>query len=732
MTKLIIAEKYKTAQPFAKAVKATEKHITQNKGNVGYLEGNGWVVTWCAGHVISMDMPDSYDEKYKRWSLDDLPFIPENNKWKYHPSTQEPAKSQWKVLKELINRSDIQEIYHAADADREGEMIVREILREAKAPKNCKYYRLWYTNTTDAAVQRALQEAKPLKDYKALGDAADCRQKLDWIYGLNLTRGYTVYAHSVQNVGRVVSPTINLIVEKQKEIDSFVPQEYAKVTLTCVNDDNETFTAEAKFLDIPEGEAAAKRAKGADATIEKVEKTVEKEKRKLFNTTQLQAEASKRFGYEPEATMKILQDLYDAGYISYPRTKSNSINDDQITETQELPSLAYEKVFVNPKMITTDDFDIMRIVDKKGKGAEEASHTGLLPTNVGINSYQTSIKNNERNRNIFLLISSRMISSVLPDRVLDKVKVDVRVTTDLYKASGSSEREAGFAEFERYINSALKNKETKQKTEQVLPNMNEGDIYKVSKVKNEKKKTTPPNQYTTAQLLTTMENISRLVDDKKMKEKLKDAGLGTAASRDTIIKTIKTNGFVEIKAGKLYPTEKAKKLMALLPEDLKSPIMTGKMEIELDEIARGDGDPKKFIENISNRVELEINNIRSLKPIPDTDRYKDNKTFVAHACPKCGGDIVETDKSFVCKDNCGFIMWRAVASKKIPKTVFKELLENGHSSQKIDGFKSKAGKKFACWLYIDGTLKIVFDFDDNGYKAKNENIIALRNKNKKK
>ena len=731
--KLIIAEKYKVAQSFAKLLGCTKRNITNNNGSVGYVESpdGEWCITWAAGHVIRTLEPDEYSDDYKRWSFDTLPIIP--TVWKYKPSDVNPAKSQWKVLRELVNREDITAIYHAADADREGEMIGREILREAHAPASKEYFRLWYTNTTDAALRRAISEAKPLKDYRPLGEAADCRQKLDWIYGFNMTRAYTLYAHSVQNVGRVVSPTINLIVQRQKEIDDFVPENYAVVTASIKSEKGE-FTADAKFEDIEYAGNLSKTIKGKTATVSKIEKTTENENRKLYNTTQLQADASKRFGYEPDMTMKVLQELYDAGYISYPRTKSNNINADQVEETKDLPKLAWEKVFKSPEMVSPDVFDINRLVVAKGKSAEEASHTGLCPTDVGINEYQKSIKctdsadeMSKRKRNIFLLISMRLICAVMPPRVLDKTKIDIAIEKDMFKATGSVEVSPGFSAFEKYVLSFIKQKKQRKQasSDQLLPDLAEGEQLNCTGGKCSKKTTKPPKQYTTAQLLTTMENISRIVDDKKMKELLKDSGLGTAASRDTIIKTIKNNGFVTTEGGMLYPTQKAIKLMSLLPEDMKSPIMTGQMEIELDAIARGEGSAQEFIESVKERVQKEVDAVKALPPIPDTDRYKDNKVFLKDACPKCGQDVVETDKMMVCKHNCGFKLWRTVAKKKIPKGELKALLETGMTTAKLEGFKSKAGKDFSCWLYIDPEdgLNVKFDFDDNGKNAKN-NFVA--------
>lgn len=725
---LIIAEKYSVAQAFAKILGCTERHTEHHKGNVGYLQSKDgeWCVTWAAGHVVEMVMPDGYDPKFKSWNMNLLPIVPQ--KWKYTPATHDPAKSQWKVLKELINRADVTDIYHAADADREGELIGREILREAGAPRDKTYWRLWYTNNTPAALQRAIDDRKPLIEYRDLGAAADCRQKLDWLFGINMTRAFTAYAHDTRNVGRVVSPAINLIVERQREIDNFVPEDYATITVPVKRDENE-FKAEARFEDIPKAEALAKTLKGKDAVIRQVERSTDKETRKLYDATSLQAEAADRFGYEPEATMKIMQELYDQGFMSYPRTNSNTINEDQIDETKDLPAMAWEKVFGKPSQADPAEFDIMRIVGKKGKGAE-ASHTGLTPTDIGIASYQSKIKGNEKQRNIFLLVTLRLVCSVMPPRIVDKTKLDIEIENEMFKASGSVETDPGFMDLERYVKSNLSSKKKKKTSAvQVLPEGIEvGDVYTCMTAKCAKKQTKPPKQYTTASLMTTMKNISRVIKDKKMKELLKEAGLGTQASRPDTVAKIKKNGFVETRGGYLYPTEKAFVLMELLPDDVKSPIMTGQMELQLDAIARGDANGDDFLRDTIKRVVDEVEKVRALPPIPDKERYAHNKVFVNDACPKCGAHIVEDDRTMVCQCNCGFKVWRTIAKKKITKEELKHMLEHGHTSKKIEGLKSAKGNEFSCWLYIDGSYDVKFDFSDDGNKAKTQNIVALRAK----
>lgn len=730
MAILLIAEKFKTAQPFAKLLGATVKHTNNNRGTTGYLETpEGYttpsnielpdgiprdekiIISWCAGHLCEMDYPDAYDEKYKHWRLDDLPIIP--SEYHYHTMRSDPARTQLKTIKELLHRSDVKYVFNATDADREGENILSLTYRVAKTPSNKVYKRLWYTNTTPEALRKALAEAKPLSEYKPLADAADCRQKLDWCYGMNLSRAYTCYSHSTSNVGRVVSPTIQLIVQRDREIKDFVPEDYAVVKVPVKRNGDE-FTLEAKFTDIPHAEKISAGIKGKTAAITDVQRTTESETRKLFSTTKLQAEASKRFGYEPDQTMKILQQLYDAGFITYPRTKSQSINPKQVSETEPLLNASWGNVFREPQQCSPDEFNIQRIVDKKGTGAEDASHTGLTPTMQGIKSYHTNVKSDEKLRNIFLLITQRMLCAVLPPRIVDKTKVSADIDGDVFTASGSVEVVPGFHAFEKYVLSALTNKQKRKKTSmKELPPVEVGQKWLCGTAKCVRKQTTPPKPYTTAGVLSVMENVSQLISDKKLKEVVKDAGLGTAASRDTIIKTIKQNGFVETRGGYLYPTDKAIALMNILPEQIKTPVMTAKMELELDDIARGLKDPKDFMAVVEQRVAELVNDVKKMPPIPDTERYANNKMFLRGACPKCGADVVETDKSIVCRNNCGFIVWRTIAKKKITKAELKSLVSNGYTTMKLDGFKSKKGSDFSCWLYIDDEYKISFDFSDS-------------------
>ena len=730
-TNLLISEKRNTALPFAKYLGITDKSNVKfmKDGNVGYMEGthNGdtWIVTWCAGHLVQTCMMDEYDDRYKRWNLNDLPFFP--HPWKYKPASEKvSAKAQFNVIKDLLTKRKIDMVYHAADSDREGELIVRELLRECHA-ENIPAKRVWYSTITDSAIAKAMDDAKPLSSYDNLGAAAQLRQNMDWIYGINLTRAYTDYYHTTMNVGRVVSATIRLIVDRNNEIENFVPEKYGVVTAHLVDNDKE-FDAKAKYSDLDKANEIKTRIKGKNGTITSVESKDAHTNRLLYDMTQLQADANKLFGYEPKETMAICQSLYEAGYMTYPRTDSNTITPDDRDETEPLLALATKEIFANPKQYNSAELDIDRIVKSVDKDDMEESHPGLCPTRNGIDSYQSKIKGNDKQRNIFLLITQRLICSCLPDNVAEKTKVTADITGEIFTANGSIERTPGFLPFEKYVLGAIGKKKRKSTADTILPPLVVGDVYTVTKSSMQSKETKPPKQYTTATLLEVMRDITRVLDDKELKGIMKSqkAGLGTKSSRDTIIDTIKRRGYVDMKGGYMIPTDKAKRLIDTLPEWIKSPSLTAKMEQSLDMVAKGKLDADKVENRVKQMVDEDIKRLKGMPAIPDTARFADAKVLIKGGCPVCGGDIGDTKKSFVCKDGCGFTIWKNITKKRITQAEAKSLCSTGKSTSKLDGFVSKKGSNFSCWLYVKADGSIGFDFSDDGREATSDNLVNLR------
>lgn len=737
MPKLLISEKYKTALPFADLVGAKTKHA--QKG-CGWFEGNGWVVTWCQGHLVSMSMPLVYGDQYKRWSLDNLPLLPTS--WKYEKSSSPGAAAQLAAIGKIFKEYDITEIYHAADSDREGEAIVREVIEWFRAEK-IPAKRVWYRDTTKETLTRALKEAEPLSRYDDLALAADLRKKTDWLYGINLSRAYTSYKHSTQNVGRVVSPTINLVVELQKEIDAFVPQEYLTLTLTCekneagtakaVGDDfvaveavtggaggvdspdsGNEFSVSRRFDNIEEGEKEkAAIRKGEQVIVTACERKQESTRRLLYDMTSLQAEAARHFGYSAKDTLAIAQGLYEEGLITYPRTSSNWITEEQRDETKAIIEPCLKGIFGSTGLAKVEACDIERIVIPKGKGAE-ASHSGLCPTEQGIRSYAGKIKGDAKRRNIFVLIAGRFVASLLPPNIEEKTTIKADCRGKEYTGNGRITIDGGFLPFEKFYLGGLAVKK-KQSVDNLLPVLEVGDEAEVSSKKSEKKKTKPKKQYTEDTLLMAMKNISSVIN-KDLKGYVKDAGLGTQASRDTIIDTIKKSGFVDVVGRAFVPTEKAFSLMELLPQKIKDPNTTAALEQQLNEIAEGGGKEagEKLITEVEAEVKEAIGEVKKLEPIPDKDRFKGEKVAFNEVCPCCGAPVVDTKKFWACKNNCGFLIWKTIAKKRLNKQIAKELLADGRTSEQVEGFTSKAGKPFSAFLKVDKTNKrVVMDFPNS-------------------
>lgn len=731
-TNLLITEKKSTAEPFIKYLGLRDR--SHAKGGTGYVQGthdgDTWIVTWCFGHTLEPLMPDEYDERYKRWNLDDLPFIPK--KWRMKPSSGVSGK-QYREIYHLLKDGHIDMLYHAGDSDREGELIVREILTQTKAEK-IPAKRLWYSTLTQSNIPKILAAAKPLSDYDSTYKSAQLRQFLDYVYGINLSRAYTIHYHGTRNVGRVVSPTIGMVVRREEEIENFKPEQYALVS-ALLRRDGKQFVAKTRYSDIPKAKRIAEAIKGKIGRITSVESKDAKTRRKLYKLTDLQVEASRLFGYEPNNTLAIVQSLYERGWMTYPRTNSDTITpDDEGWVSEALPK-ALEQVFgsgdgtANPS-----DLDVSRVVKVAKEGDYEASHPGLCPTLEGIAAYRT-ISQDTKQDNVFRLVAGRMLAACLPERVEEKTKVGVDIESEPFAATGSVEKVPGYKPFEDWYMAQLPTKrKRKQAKDATLPVLAVGDEYDVARTKVEEKETEPPKRFTTATLTAAMENIANVMPEKAMKDILKsqEAGLGTQASRGTIIATIKKNKFVETKGGYLYPTQKARELIGSLPENIKSPEMTARMEIALDNVMTGKADPDKFVRRVVETITRQVDDVKGMKPVPDTARYADAKVLVKGGCPKCGGNVVITKKSYTCANGCGFVIWQDIAKKHITQKEAKSLCEDGRSTEKLSGFKSKKGNEFACWLYLDDDAKVAFDFDDQGRNAANNYVTKdVRHRGKK-
>jgi DNA topoisomerase-3 len=707
--KLLIAEKYSNALPFANHLGIVERRTQMHKGNCGWIVcKDNWIVTWEAGHILAQAMPDDYDPKYKRWNLADLPIVP--SVWKQKPMTTDPARSQLRAIKQILADYEIDAIYNAADDDREGELLAREVI-EYLGVGNLLKYRLRYITTTEESISSALANPLPATDYDNIYRAALLRQRIDWIYGLNMTRAYTAWSHATQNIGRVVSPTIGLVVDRQVQIDSFVPKDYVSLTATVDIEGKGLLDLSCRVDDVAAGEALAKSLKGKIATVKSAETSHKSERRRLFTLTDLQSACSTLFGFEADKTSKIAQALYDAGNMSYPRTNAETINPDQVPGTVPILDSA-AAMFGAPKQ----SVDVQRLVRSADDKVAEASHTGLLPTLQGLKQMG---RLDSDQRNVLSLVSIVALAAALPANEWDATKITADLAGYEWTATGRVETVDGFKSFLKRETDKLRTKKARsasKKQARIPEHTAPGDSGPVVESSHAKKKTEPPKQYTTAELLDTMKNIWRYLTDKAQRDamRLSGAGLGTQSSRDTVLKTMQSSGFVTKKSGRLYPTEKAVKLMSLLPPLLKSPGMTANLEMELTDVALGKKDGSELMESFLSLVSGEIERVKGYEPVADTERvHAQGKLFCARGCPKCNGDVYDVGKLYVCDKSCGWKMWKSVAKKKLLVKEAKAIISEGRTAEKVDGLKSKKGSEFSCWLVADKEKGVVFDFSES-------------------
>ncbi|NLM13115.1 MAG: DNA topoisomerase III [Epulopiscium sp.] len=664
---LVIAEKPSVGKDIAKVLGCKEK-------GEGCIIGERYIVTWAIGHLVRLLKPEEYDMKYKRWSFETLPIIPEQMKTKPERKT----KKQFDILKKLMNSKEIDYIICATDSGREGELIFRYIYEAVKCKKPFK--RLWISSMTDSAIKKGFESLKPGEEYDTLYHSAKCRSEADWLVGMNASRAFSIRYNVLLSIGRVQTPTLSILVQRQKEIDAFVPKDYWEVkadfngfhgTWTDIKSNETKIFEEQKALEI------ADKVKDKSGII----KDISQEKKKqppplLYDLTELQRDGNKMFGFSASKTLSIAQDLYEKRkMITYPRTDSRYVSTDMIpvlkSTLHKLNIPIYSK-FVKPILDKGNLPISKRIVDD----SKVTDHYAIIPTD----SVPKIDGLTEDEKKIYGLIVKRFLAVFYPDYEYTTTKIITEIENEFFVTKGKTVTQIGWMLF--YKNDSKKNED-----EQELPVLNKGDSATVFDVKTEKKKTSPPKPYTEASLLSAMENAGRLIEDEALREQLKDSGLGTPATRAAIIERLIQVGYVARKGKALYPTEKGIKLIEIVPEALKSPETTGKWEKGLSSIVKNKMDPQKFMESIVRYVNFIVEaSTKSDHPIyfpAETKKKTNKKSGVLGKCPLCNkGDIKENTKAFYCtewKTGCKFTLWKnsleqygqAITSKMV-----KELLKN--------------------------------------------------------
>ena len=687
--KLVISEKPSVAQSIAAVIGAKQR-------GDGYLEGggrspaNGYLVSWCLGHLAELAEADTYDKKYAKWRREDLPILPEN--WRFTVSGDK--QKQFNILRTLMNRDDVEEVINACDAGREGELIFRTVYDMAGCSKPMK--RLWISSMEDEAIRQGFADLKPGRDYDGLHQSALCRSKADWLVGINATRLFSVLYHRTLNVGRVMSPTLALLVQREAEISAFQPEPFFTVILDCGG-----FTATCDKLKAkPEAEAMANACKGKAATVRAVERKEKSEKPPtLYDLTTLQRDANRLLSYTAQQTLDYLQSLYEKKLCTYPRTDSRFLTNDMETSVPTLASVAAEICGADvPEKINAGQIcDSTKVSD----------HHAVVPTSGAGKSDSSALPAGERE--ILRLVSRQLLCAVGRPHQYAETAVTLDCGGCNFTTKGKTVLVPGWKTY------------LQEQADKPLPELTEGQSVPVASVSVKEGKASPPKHYTEDTLLSAMETAGA----KEMPDDAERKGLGTPATRAAILEKLVATGFVERKKAKkavnLIPSQVGVSLVTVLPEQLQSPLLSAEWENRLKQVERGELEPDAFMDGIAGMLrEL----VKTYTPVKGADVLFPSAREVIGKCPRCGGSVTESKKGFFCEnDGCRFGLWKdnrffAAKKKTLTKSVAAALLKDGRV--RLTGCCSeKTGKTYDATVILEDTgerVNFKLDFDSGTKK----------------
>ena len=697
--KLVIAEKPSVAHSLAAVIGATARKD-------GYLEGNGWRVSWCVGHLAGLADADSYDPKYAKWRYDDLPILPAD----WQMTVGKDKKKQFDVLKKLMNAPDVTEVVNACDAGREGELIFRSVYELADCQKPMK--RLWISSMEDSAIREGFANLRPGAEYDGLRDAALCRAKADWLVGINATRLFSVLYHRTLNIGRVMSPTLALIVQREAEIDGFKPVPFYTVTLELPG-----FTvAGERMKDKAAAEQLQSACQSAVATVKQVERKDKSEKPPaLYDLTTLQRDANRLLGYTAQQTLDYLQNLYEKKLCTYPRTDSRYLTSDMAEGLPVLVNLVANAMTFRKGIAISCDAGAV-INDKR-----VTDHHAVIPTRNIQNADLSGLPVGERA--VLELVALRLLCAVAQPHTYAETSVTVECAGVEFSAKGRTVKHPGWRALDAAYCANLKNtpepdKETESKA---LPELTEGQSLPLSGTVVKEGKTSPPKHFTEDTLLSAMETAGK----EDMPEDAERKGLGTPATRAGILEKLVSAGFLERKKSKkivqLMPSHDAVSLITVLPEQLQSPLLTAEWEYRLGEIECGELPPEDFMAGISAMLRELVGTYQVIK---GTEYLFSPPREVVGRCPRCGGEVAEMQKGFFCQNEaCRFAIWKNnkwwAAKKKQPtKVVVTALLKDGRA--RLTGcYSEKTGKTYDATVVLEDdeqyvSFRLEFDRQKGG------------------
>ena len=661
---LIISEKPSVGVSIAAALGARDRKN-------GYIEGNGLIVSWCIGHLVGLADAGGYDERFKKWRYDDLPILPDEWQYVLSPGKEE----QFTVLKNLMERSGISEIVNACDAGREGELIFRLVYEMTGCVKPIS--RLWISSMEDTAIREGFGNLKPGIEYEALYQSALCRSKADWLIGINATRLFSVLYHKTLNVGRVQTPTLAMLVERDGKISGFQKEKYHHVRL----DLDGIGAVSEKISDLQEAEqmkTACHERQAVCVSLDKEKKTVKPPK--LFDLTTLQREANRIYGYTAKQTLDCAQSLYEKKLITYPRTDSRYLTSDMANTTADVLELAAGL----PLFAGYPDFspDAAALISDK----DVSDHHAIIPTMEAGKADLSALPVGERS--LFFLICCKLLCGAASPHVYEAVTAVFECGGYRFPAKGKRVLMEGWKTFERLFRASLKEKpEDDTGDESDLPELVQGKIFERAAASVTEHYTTPPKPYTEDTLLSAMEHAGK--DD--MPEDAERKGLGTPATRAAIIEKLVASGFAERRGKSLIPTKDGINLITVLPEVLTSPLLTAEWEQRLSEIAKGIADQRAFMEDIQ---EMAAELVAAYSHISEDGQklFAPQKEPVG-ACPRCGEQVYESKKNFYCGNrDCGFVLWKndrfwLSRKKELTKKMATDLLKKGRT--KVKGMYSE-------------------------------------------
>ena len=685
---LVIAEKPSVARSIAGVIGATEKHD-------GYLQGNGYLVSWCIGHLVSFADAGRYDERFKKWRYEDLPILPET--WQY--IIPDEKKQQFDILRSLMERPDVTGLVCATDAGREGELIFRFVYQMAGCEKPFK--RLWISSMEDSAIKDGFAHLKPGTDYDPLYQSALCRAKADWLVGINATRLFSVLYHKTLTVGRVQTPTLNLLVERDAKITNFKKEKYHIVHIGVGGAD----AVSSRFSDAAEANTVKAACAGAQAVCVSVTREKKTEQPpKLYDLTTLQREANRLFGFTAKQTLDYAQTLYEKKLLTYPRTDSQYLTDDMLPVAESLVSGLWELVPFAKGLNISPQFD--RILNSK----KVSDHHAIIPTAEFVKQGFDGLAESERK--LLSLICCKVLCAVAGPYVYEVVTATFTCAGKEFAAKGKTVLSHGWKEIDRRFRSFLKT-DSDEEAEAVreLPELTEGQTFSDVAASVTEHFTTPPNPYTEDTLLSAMERAGA----ENMPEDAERKGLGTPATRSAILEKLVQMGFVQRKGKQLIPTKDGINLAVVLPEALTSPQLTAEWESRLTEIAKGQADPDEFMAGIEAMTRELVKTYSCISE--DKQKLFQAERVAIGTCPRCGEAVYEGRKNYYCGNRaCQFVMWKndrffEERRKAFTPKIAAALLKDGKA--KVKGLYSmKTGKTY------DGTVLLA----DTGGKYVNYRV----------